>query len=500
MTTPPAPATSVARPRKVLVLGAGVAGLAAALRLRDAGLDVIVLEARTRPGGRVETLRGFPNDLHAEAGAFFVNASHVVLRGYCTRFNIPLAPIPNDTAGMAVWFCHQSRVADSTTPAAGWPVTLNAAEQQAMAGGLGILGLWKLYLNAALEEVGKFPDFTDVPEALRRYDEVSVSQFFQQQGATAGAIELLGLGYFDLWGDGIEQVSALMVLRDLAISVLPPHVKMSGAAAAPPPAADPAAPPPPLAYTMADGNDSLPKAFAAHLAGCIRFERAVVKIEPGPAGVAVTCQSESGLERLEADYAICAMPFSTLRFVMIEPAMSPAKMTAIADLPNTSVCRVFLPLSSKQWSMSSGAGTSTLVEIDTASTDLRSQWLHNPTLVQPGPVGIIEAYAAGARARALAAMPADQRYAAAAADIARVFPGSGSPIATGVTKNWDDDPWARGGYCWFRPGDMQRFMPVLASPEGRVHFAGDHTSASPGWMEGALESGLRAAEEVIAAP
>jgi monoamine oxidase len=66
-------------------------------------------------------------------------------------------------------------------------------------------------------------------------------------------------------------------------------------------------------------------------------------------------------------------------------------------------------------------------------------------------------------------------------------PSAGAPSCTG----------RRGDYAWFRPGQMRRFLPHLAAPQGRVHFAGDHTSTSPGWMNGALESGLRAAAEVV---
>jgi monoamine oxidase len=64
---------------------------------------------------------------------------------------------------------------------------------------------------------------------------------------------------------------------------------------------------------------------------------------------------------------------------------------------------------------------------------------------------------------------------------------------------WDDEPYQKGGYPWFLPGDMSVLVPTIARPEGRLHFAGDHASVMPGWIQGALESGLRAAEEVIGA-
>ena len=63
-------------------------------------------------------------------------------------------------------------------------------------------------------------------------------------------------------------------------------------------------------------------------------------------------------------------------------------------------------------------------------------------------------------------------------------------------KSWDDDEWARGAASWYRPGQMTALWPHVATPEGRVHFAGDHTSAWMHWMQGALQSGFRAASEV----
>jgi monoamine oxidase len=67
----------------------------------------------------------------------------------------------------------------------------------------------------------------------------------------------------------------------------------------------------------------------------------------------------------------------------------------------------------------------------------------------------------------------------------------------GITHCWDDDPFARGAHAWFAPGEMLSLGPALASAEGRVHFAGDHTSHRPGWMHGALASAKRAVAEVL---
>jgi monoamine oxidase len=502
---PDGPLSHDGRPKRVLVLGAGLAGLSAAYRLDQAGHEVTVLEARSRPGGRVETIREpLPDGMHAEAGAVFIGSSHLLVMGYCKRFEVALTPLPNDAPGMAIWYFNGARVVDGMAPASGWPVgDLTPNEKAAVDSGAGILGLWGLYLFPAVAEVRQHPRFTRVPESLVKYDQVSVAEFLRNAGASNGAITMLRQGYFDLWGEGIDRTSALMLLRDIGVNVLPPHMKLTGSFTPPPAGATPPAnqgPPPPQSFTATDGNDAIPLAFAARLPGKIRYNSPVVRIEPGATGVTVVCRTASGPVRDTAEYVVCAMPFSTLREVEIDPPLSPGKQRAIAGLRMTSVCRVYAPLTSRTWTEPGVAPGTAPVTIDTANTDLASQWLHDPTIVQAGSDGVIESYSAGDRARAMAARAEADRQALVRSQIALVFPGSGAPLAGGTTKIWDDDPWARGGYCWFAPGEMQDLMPHIAGAEGRMHFAGDHTSPSPAWMEGAIESGHRAADEVNQAP
>jgi monoamine oxidase len=94
-------------------------------------------------------------------------------------------------------------------------------------------------------------------------------------------------------------------------------------------------------------------------------------------------------------------------------------------------------------------------------------------------------------------MSASERTAFALRYIEQVYPGIGQHFERAASKCWDEDEWARGAYAWFRPGQMQSLLPAIARPEGRLHFAGEHASAWPGWMQGALESGVRAAREIL---
>jgi monoamine oxidase len=122
--------------------------------------------------------------------------------------------------------------------------------------------------------------------------------------------------------------------------------------------------------------------------------------------------------------------------------------------------------------------------------------VYERTINQAGTRGILESYQAGATARASTRMSEADRLATTVAGMAKVYPGIIDQYEGGASKSWDDDEWSRGAYAWFKPGEMHSLLPHIATPEGRIHFAGEHASSSPGWMEGALESAERVVREV----
>ena len=81
--------------------------------------------------------------------------------------------------------------------------------------------------------------------------------------------------------------------------------------------------------------------------------------------------------------------------------------------------------------------------------------------------------------------------------VAEAFPGIRSAFEKGVVHQWALDRWSRGAFVAFAPGQMTALTPEIARSEDRLHFAGEHTSSWMGWMEGALDSGERAAREIL---
>jgi monoamine oxidase len=449
-------------PQKIIVIGAGLGGLSAAYELTEAGHDVTVLEARARPGGRVYTLREpFADGLHAEAGAGRIPDNHAFTLRYAKLFGLALDPF--QPASLA----HTYRLGGQRAQVLSGgdldltdvPLALTRAERR-----LGLSGLWQRYVTPVLPEVGDPAAPGWPPQSLRRFDKVTFAGFLQAQGASPAATTLLEMPFYQPHED---RLSALWWLRDTALA--------QGEQ---------------TRYKIRGGNDLLPRALAAHLAQRIRYGAAVTGIAHDQHSVRVAYAQAGMPQHVSGDFLVCAIPFSILRTLQISPSLSTTKRRAISELAYDSVTRVYLQVRQRYWEQRGLNGF--------GITDLPDEIWHG-TFDQPGPRAILTSYMFGPQAERVAAMEADRRVAFMIDHVEDVFPGIRQHIELGTSFSWDEEPWSRGAYAIFEPGHMFSLLPHVARPEARIHFAGEHTSAWHGWMQGALESGNRVAREIHAA-
>lgn len=454
--------------KKVLIVGAGLAGLSAAYELSQAGHHVTVLEAQARPGGRVCTLReGFSDGLYAEAGAeYFYPTDPDYALAYIEHFGLEVIPL-QFTQHASIAHLNGFRIRCEPSHATQWPLLLTDEEHQ-----LGLPGMRQKYIEPLLRKFQKGFDGDWPQDVLMKFDGKTFTMALKEAGASDAAIELLRIMDWDFIGEGQEHTSAIELLGGRA--KFNQFRKPS--------------------YAIKGGNDLLPQAFAKGLSNQIQYGAKVARIDHSPNSVHVTCVKNGDRQVIEANYIIVAIPFSVLRHLDVTPAFSSHKHRAISELPYSSVSRVYFQTREKFWNDDALSGL--------ALTDLPFTYFWDASWNQPGSRGVLQGYATGPAARQLALMDESIRNRLATDHAQKVYPHISERVEAVSWKCWDSDPWAQGGYSWYKPGTMGSLLPHLAAPEGRVHFAGEHT-APCSWhatIQGALQSGIRAAQEIHETP
>src|SRR5215510_12323526 len=461
--------------KKVIIIGAGLAGLSAAFELSRLGHEVSLLEARLRPGGRVYTLREpFSDGMYAEAGAARIPDNHQLTLKYIKLFGLTLDSFePGNLAQVAYIRGRRVKIpAGEEEPLTGLPGALKPEERKGS-----LAGLWERYVTPVFKEMGNPAATGWPPDSLKKYDMVTFAEFLRRQGSSPDAIALMEMPYYKPEDDTI---SALWSLREARLLRAQRRE-----------------------YKIRGGNDLLPKAFAARLARKIRYGAQVVKIERDASRVSVLYRQAGETNRLTADYLICAIPLTLLRRIEVSPPFSPEKRRVIEQHSYESATRVFLQAKGLglRGDGLSGFGFSDHPEaiwrptFNQSNRQMASGQMANR---QMGGRDILVSYLSGSQARRVAAMNKDERITSTLDRFEKIFPGLRENFEGGASFCWDEDEWARGAYSILKPHEMFSFLPHLARPEGRVYFAGEHASAWPGWMQGALESGNRAAKEINA--
>ncbi|OFV90410.1 MAG: hypothetical protein A3H95_03320 [Acidobacteria bacterium RIFCSPLOWO2_02_FULL_64_15] len=436
-----------------------MAGLRAADVLRKAGRHVVVLEARGYPGGRVRTIRApFDEGLYAEAGAARIAASHQTVVRLAQELGLNLVPFESSNGSSLIRVGNHSVQTDALNRTR-LPLNLRRDER-----GLGQGALLERYVGTLPSDLADLRPSAASYAGWEAYDRLTWHEWLRSRGASPDAITLMTLG-----GDSRE-LSALYVLRQFAL--------LRGTT---------------QFYKLQGGMDLLPRAMAASLGDVVRYNAPVVRVEQASGSragnsVRVDYVEHDRMSSIQASRVILAIPFSTLRQMEIRPAFSPDKARAIGELPYFPATRVLLQSRARFWHASGLSGY--------ARTDQPAE-VWDCTYDLPAPQGILGATVGGALGRSMLEMGEDECVAFGKDLVGATFPKIHEDFTKGVVHRWALEPWSRGAFAVFHPGQMTAMMPGIARPEGRVHFAGEHTSSWMGWMEGALLSGERAAREVL---
>lgn len=435
---------------KVVVVGAGLAGLTAASDLAAAGVETTVLEARDRVGGRTHGIEVAPG-VWADAGAAYLGHRHTELH--------------KTLAGVGL----------STTPAA-----MAGASRFALGGGGATLA-------------GRFPPLNAVAlgEMFDLLEELTAAVRPDAPWLTPGADEWDSLTAAEWARRHLRHPDArlffplflgeMMAAAPAAVSML--HVAMylrSGGGISYLNAFEGGA----QEDRVAGGAHQVAERLAAQLGDRVRLGRPVGAIRQSGGSATVHARGEEH----ECDAVVVAVP--------------PLLASAIDHLPGLAAPRA---------SGLTGRGCAVKVHLVHDAPLWRGKGLSGWSVSDGGPllstvddsppggeVGVLTGFVTGAEARRFVALPPAVRETEALRHVARLFPELPPPKAVHIT-DWVSEPYSRGCYAaLFGPRDWLRLGPHLTVPHGRVHWAGTETSTEFfGLMEGAIRSGHRVATEVL---
>ncbi len=452
---PTARARAQTRP-DVLVLGAGLAGLYSALLLEQAGMKVQILEGSHRVGGRCMTAYDLPG--HPELGAAQIGQMYARVRAMAGKYNVKLAPPLAGTASET----HQLPMSISLNqrpvirqPWAQSPENPLHGQERALLPNL----LYPTYVAKAMP-LKSIYDWYDPKFAS--YDTQSLHQLMAAHGASPAAI---GLSDYDVYTNNTADWSALDALRkNFYYGWEAQHGMFE---------------------TAVDGTSAIPNAMAAHLATPVLFNKFATSISQDKTGVTVACEDGS---TYQASFLLCTIPFSVLRGIKLDTKLPPAQRRAVDTMDYSKIVSVWVKPKRKFWEEDG-------LPLNFWSNGPEERMFSTPSRVQEAPN--ISFYVRGQNGVDLSKMPDEAAFAYLCEKIGKTRPSTIGALELLRVHSWPNYKYNRGGYAYFKPGQINDFGQVMGQPAGRIHFAGEHTAKLTAGMEAACESGERAALEIL---
>ena len=461
-----APLARAADGPRVVVVGAGLAGLTCAYRLRQRGVAAEVFEASDRVGGRCWTLRGvFADGQIGEHGGEFIDTGHRELRRLVRELDLRLDDLPEAEAPGTEPFFHFDGERYS--------------EAQAVRD---IQGPWETW-SADTEAAGFPTTFDSFTRRGFELDHMSVADYLDRTipgGRRSKLAQLLDVAYNTEYGAETSDQSALNFLFLIGF-VEQTELALFGESDE--------------RFHVRGGNDQVPARLADRLRGQITTGTELVAVERRPGGAfRLTFDTGPGRRTVTADKVVLALPFSILRrsVDLTGAGFGRRKLRAIAEQGMGANSKLHVQFESRHWERL-GANGETF-------SDRGYQGTWDVSRAQAARSGILVDYTGGRIAAGFGTGTPRERAAQFLRQLEPVLPGiSERWNGRAAVDFWPGNPFTRGSYSYYKVGQFTDIAGIEAVQEGNCHFAGEHTSIDfQGFLNGAVESGERAAEEVLA--
>ena len=444
----------------VVVVGAGIAGLTCAWRLRQAGIPVRLYEAQNRIGGRMLSLTNhFADGQVCELGGELIDTGHVRIRALAAELGIALDDLSEDPthAFGDVWFAEGRRHDEAE-----------------------ILRDFAPLAQAIARDADTLPEGQITyaqPGGCETLDRESISQWLDRNGASGWLRTLIEVAYTTEMGLECGEQSALNLLTFIDPGT--EAFRIFGESDE--------------RFHVRGGNDLIVKALAAKLGNAIETDAVLEAIsQSAGGGYRLGFKRGSSAFEVNASRVVLALPFTTLRRVRMDVELPEVKRRAIHELGYGTNAKLMIGFNERIWRTRHASSASSF-------SDLPLQTTWETSRMQAGAAGILTNFVGGKHGVEIGEGSAMMQADKAARELDAIFPGL-SAAREGMKQarmHWPTHPWTLGSYACYRPGQWTSLRGAPGEAVGNLHFAGEHCALdNQGFMEGGVESGEWVAEAI----
>lgn len=447
---------------RIVILGAGMAGLNCAYQLKKSGYGGSVYEASKRAGGRIYTQKNVIDAaLTTELGGEFIDTEHKDMLKLCHEFGLPLldtlskdeASLTRDSFFIDGHFYTEAEVINAFAP-------------------------YQKRIPADIRSLPAVMTFEQHDPQTVLFDNMSIKAYLDNIGMYGFLRKGIEVAYLTEYGLETEEQSAINFLYLFSANTAT-GFQIFGTSDE--------------RYKIAGGNQQVTNALYNQVKDQVKTEHRLVRIKEAATGYLLYFETGGATISVKADVVVCTLPFSVLRDIDLQVALPEWKQHAIQHLGYGTNSKLFLGFKKRVWR---SYGHSAYMF---SNADIQTGW--DNSQLQPGTTGGFTVYQGGLKGLQLGNGTPQTQAPKFVAQLNQMWPGCAAAY-TGVAQrmHWPEHPFTKGSYACYKVGQYTTVRGAEIKPVGNLFFAGEHCSSYyQGFMNGAAETGRMAAEAVVKA-